>query len=182
MKDVFQGTEISLRVYLLQPTGNSINLPYSTVVIDSSALRIGIDSAPIGTTTGTPAAFQNSFTVNTSISAFEGTIDLNTSGIDTLIGSNSTVDVVFSMDVDQGTGVEQLVEESITVKAQLMAPGATGTVPNDNAIGENVALGTFVKKVGDDGERIMLKDSTGTYGVFISVGSDGEIKFDKITL
>lgn len=179
---LFQGDTIGVELTCLtaNPTGG-LSSPYSKVTLTGYSLRVGIGSTPTGSGTDTPAALQTSFTLNGDDTTFSGTLALNTSGINTLIGSASSVAAVFEIELTSGSEVTTIYQGAITLKADLLETGATVPTPTDEYYTKNQSNQLFAQAVPtQNGTEYYIPNQAGTFATKLWTDVDGAFRSTQV--
>lgn len=180
---VFQGNVIDLKITVVDPTGSLSGAAYSKVALGSYGLRASIGATPTGTSGGpTPLALQNTFTWDSLDNSFSGSLECNTAAIDSHIGSAASAAAYFEVNLTiSGTRIT-ILQEVFTLKAVVDEATSTAPTPTDTYLTGADSLALFVKKVGNNGEVIVLKSPGGIYGLELGVSDTGEMISNVITL
>lgn len=183
---LIQGEVINFQVFFVQPTGNPV-APLEYVDFSGSTLEIGIcggTGQPTGTLDDpdpTTAAYQNVFSEITN--GFSGQLDLRTQEIADLIGSGSSKSSTFEVELTPPAenGIKYL-QTPVTIKAAVIEPGSTVPQPKGDYLLKTEAEAGYVKKVGDDGDTIIMTSPNGRYQRILGVRDDGSRQDDVIDL
>lgn len=179
--DLYQGNVMPVELYLYEPnpTGGQTN-PYAVITEEQTVKLALVTPDADGSPTIHASLTFSSF--NSATGSYTGNFSLNTAEINTLIGSADSVTTTFEIQIQGGGLYATEYRQSIVVNAKGLASGSPVVVGSETYPTDDQANAKFAKKVGDAGESIILKDSTGTYGVILYVDSNGEFKADKLTI
>lgn len=183
LPSLFQSNVRTLRVQVVDPTGNLSN-PYSLVDLSSYGMRVSVGdpALTIGTTGGTVLALQDTFVWNSGGSYFEADLALNTSNIDTFLGTLSNRTANFEINLTLSGNRITILQTSLVLKAVVDELTSVAPSPVDQYLTAAECKALFVKLVGDLGQRIVFRSANGVYGREIGVNDDGTGLDDIITL
>lgn len=180
---IFQGNVIDIKVAVVDPTGSLAGAAYSKVNLGSYGLRVSIGATPTGTSGGpTPLALQNTFTWDSVDNSFSGSLACNTSAIDSHIGSAASQTAYFEVNLTLSGDRTTILQETFTLKAVVDEATTTAPTPTDSYLTSAEVLALFVRKVGANGDVIVLKSPSGIYGRELGVADDGSAIDNIITL
>jgi len=161
-----QSDTITLQIQVVDPTGN-FSQPYALVDMAGSGLNVSVGSTPSGNSVTDPPAFQDTFTWDANSKTFTGDLELNTSGIDTLIGAAAAVSVYFEVNVT-GTGRFKLFQGQTTILAGVAKPTSTVPAPSKVYLDKSEVLALLSQKL----DRLM-KSPSGTWTRELGISDDG---------
>lgn len=179
----FQGNVIDLKITVVDPTGSLSGAAYSKVNLNGYGVRVSIGAQPTGSSGGpTPLALQTSFTWDASDSSFSGSLECNTSAIDTHIGTSASATAWFEVNLTLSGNRTTILQETFTLKAVVDEATSTVPTPTDSYLTAAESRSTFQPRVGAAGDVLVLKSANGVYGLEIGVSNTGEMTTNVITL
>jgi len=179
---LFQSNVASLQISVVDPTGD-LGSPYSIVDEQGASLRVAVGATPTGTAGGpTPLALQDTFSYDSSSHWFTGTLDLNTAGVNSHIGANSSATAYFEVNLTLAGNRTTILQTTFLLKAVVDELTATVPTPTDQYLTKAEMLSTFARLVGANGQTIILKSPGGIYGRELGVNDDGTAIDNIITL
>lgn len=179
---LYQSNSQDLIIQVIDPTG-AFSTPYSIVDLNGKGLRVAVGATPTGTSGGpTPLALQTSFTWDSTNKWFTGSLALNTAAVDSFIGAAASAQAYFEINLTDSGNRETLFQSTFQLSA--VVDEATSTVPNptDSYLTAAESFATFAKRVGGNGETIVLKSPGGIYAREIGIADDGSLIDNIITL
>jgi len=177
-----QGDTVSLVVQLLEPNpAGGIVAPYSIIPVSGLTLRIGIGTPTAATGSASPGIFQNTFTLDTTLNTFTGTLIITASTVQTLLGSATEGQSTFEIEVSESGNYTTVFQETCTLKAELIEGTATPPAPVDSYMTANETIATFVPKNGSPGIGFTLVSADGLQTILIYCGNDGTLHADPVT-
>lgn len=176
---LYQGNNQQFEITVVEPTGLQAS-PYSKVNLASATLRVSIGSTPTGTAGGpTPLALQTSWTYDSTNNKFTGSIALNTAAIDSHIGTAASATAYFEINLVESGERETIFQTAFTLKAVVDEATSTAPTPTDTYLTRNESLAMFVKKQGDAGDAIILRNAAGTFEVTLYCDVNGNLAVDS---
>ena len=172
----YRGDVLPLKIFLLERTG-SIRTPFTRVTDATLTVTAGI--VP-------PAAPTSSILAQASLTFltdhWEGTLDLGTAEIVTLLGSATEAGTTFEVEVAAGTGERSTeYQAAVTVRADGFQSGTPAPVAGVTYPTHAEVSAGYVKKVGAAGEGITLTSPDGTKQAILWLTNDGEFRADPVT-
>lgn len=181
--DIFQGNVIDFKVTIVDPTGSVSGAVWSKADMGSYGLRMAIGATPTGTSGGpTPLALQNSFTWDPVDKSFSGSLECNTSAIDSHIGSAASAPAYFEINLTLAGNRITILQETFTLKAVVDEATSTAPTPTDVYLTKAECLALFAKFVNGAGDTIIVKSPGAIYGRELGIGDDGAPVDNIITL
>lgn len=174
---IFQGAVINLDVTLLQDDDRYPNPPYTKIDPATASLDVGIGA--YNTDSGaTPSFRQNSFTQNSTLQKYTGTLTITEATAKTLLDATSAnyVELRFTIHV----GSEQVIDLPVKLYTHTRGSGATDPAPTDEYLTKAQIEQLFSKKVMGAGESITLTSPDGTRFAVLYVDDDGATHFDAL--
>jgi len=127
-------------------------------------------------------ALQDTFSYDSSSHWFTGTLDLNTAGVNSHIGANSSATAYFEVNLTLAGNRTTILQTTFLLKAVVDELTATVPTPTDQYLTKAEMLSTFARLVGANGQTIILKSPGGIYGRELGVNDDGTAIDNIITL
>jgi hypothetical protein len=124
----------------------------------------------------TPLAEQTSWSKNTSTNVFSGTLNLNTSAMNTYI--SATKAPYFELEVSDGTNRVKILQEVCAVAQSLLPVTTTSPDPSRVYLDYNENMGIFVPRVMGNGESITIPSPNGAYQRILGCNDDGTRRDD----
>lgn len=124
----------------------------------------------------TPLAEQTSWTKDTSRNVFSGTLNLNTSAMNTYIDGDKTP--YLELEISDGTNRVKILQETCAVAISLMPVATTSPNPSRVYLDFNEIFGLFVPRVLGNGESITIPSPNGAYRRIIGCNDDGTARDD----
>lgn len=165
---IYQGSKLPLRWYPIKPSA-----AFSFVYVDLDSLTLDI---AIGARAGAEAilARQNVWTVGNQY--LEGTLNLNTTEMNTAVGSSDAYSTFFEISLSVGGDARPVYQESISILSVVIGPAAASALP--------AAAVEFLTREQQDaryvkwsentpGNAIELKSPDSTKLLLVGVNNDG---------
>ncbi len=179
---LFQSNSPTLRVYFVDPSGNLAS-PFTLVDLSAYGLRVSIGATPTGTSGGpTPLTLQDTFSWNAAGKYFTADLNLAVVAIDTFIGTAASNSAFFEVNLTLAGNRDTILQIPCTLKAVVDELTSTSPTPTDQYMTKAESVATFQKKVGDLGQRLVLRSPSGVYGVELGCDDDGSFIANVITL
>lgn len=162
---------VPFEVCIVEPdlTGTGIDR-FSRVDISNLSLSIAIHS---GFDTASPLAYQNTFTKDEELNVFSGELALNTSAMNTYIGSDSTKSAYIEFEIQEGTARSKIYIGTITLQNAVTQVSTTAPTPSDEYFTKAQTTAQFVQKILPAGEQITITSPSGTYQRILGVDDGG---------
>jgi len=184
LANAYQYGKIKFRIYPVRPNGNVTGTLYSVLDLDNLTLKMGIGAKAGGEDLlayTAPGSWSKVYDSGASGPGyFSGELDLNTTEMNTAIGSASSVSSFFEIQLGDSSDYRTAYSAAITVNATVMTSGAAASLPTAAAeyyTKEEVA-GLFAKLYGS--ETITLQSPDGTRFRTLGVDNDGNAIDDLI--
>jgi hypothetical protein len=179
MPDLFQSNTVTLQVQIVDPASTQIGTP-SIVDMGTFGLRAAVGPSPMGTTGPTLLALQDTFTWDSANKWFTADLALNTTGVDTYIGSQPQASAFFEINLTYAGGRITILQVPLLLRA--VCDELTGTVPTptDQYLTKAECLALFVKYINDAGKTITLTSPTTGKLVELGANDDGSFMADSI--
>lgn len=171
---LYQEDILDLDIAALRPTGNLFAPFFERILLNGYDLRVSIG------TPGVELAAVNSFALSDDGYRLLGQLNLNTTGINTLLATadaSATFEVILSL----GATVRHRTSQAIALKRSVYTAGSLVPPVSDSALGVLQADRTFARKEGRAGEGIILVSPDGTKKLFLYVDDDGVLQSPQIT-
>lgn len=178
-----QGDTLAIEFSIVEPAPSLGVGKVAYVSLAPYSLKIGVGGQPLGNGSVTPAALQTSWTLSADNYTYSGSLALNTTEINTLIGSAHSVAAWFEIEVRVVAtgGYETVFGKLTSLRAQLIAAGSSTPVsPDSPALSVAEAFATYVPRVGQAGGSIILISSDGAYAVQLYCHTDGSFQATPI--
>lgn len=177
-----QGDTVGLEISVVEDNPSGGFGGVSLVNLGSYSLKVAIGATPLGDGSVTPFALQTSWTLNDAQNKWTGSLALNTTALNTWLGTASTKQAWFEIEIrDTATGnYETIYGGTVTIRAQLISAGSSIPVPSDVALGTAEAAATYVRKQGEAGGSIILTSPDGTKRVQLYCDDDGTFHADVL--
>lgn len=171
-----QGDSLKLRIWLL--SGFSRLDPYNKIPVSGVTLQVAL-----GTRTGSVTAYytqQFTWTPSDDLGQpfFAATLALNTTAVNTLLGSNSSGLAWFEVKMVQSGVPVTVLSKQVTVQASVIKDGGVVVPAPLTPLSVEAAASMFVKVVHRGTFDVMYDD---TIGFRISCDADGAAHFDPIS-
>ena len=122
-----------------------------------------------------PLAEQSTWTKDTNENTFSGEFDLNTSNLNTLVGSNTSIQAYFQFTaVDSAGGRRVLYQETVTVTNSVIQPTTTSPDPVVTYYTAAETDGLFLKAVNGAGVQLTMISPSGNYQRIWGVDDAGQ--------
>lgn len=166
--DLFQSNTISLQVQVVDPTADFRN-PYSTVDLNGYGLRASVGEPPTGASGGpTPLALQDTFTWDAVNKWFTADLALNTTAVNTYIGSAPLATAYFELNLTLAGARTTLLQQPFTLRAVVDELASTVPTPTDIYLPKSEILALLAAKL----DKVMLSPS-GTWARELGISDDG---------
>lgn len=164
-------------IVIVEPNLEVIGFPrWNRVDISNLSIRAAINDT---LDTASPLSYQPTFTKDESSNVFSGELDLNTSALNTWIGSSSSKSAYFEIELQEGTAVTKIYQALIEVKNSVVQIGVTSPSPVDSYLTTASADQQYARKVGAAGEQFTITSPGGVYQRVFGV-DDGGNAIDQI--
>jgi hypothetical protein len=160
-------------VVLIEPDPDGGAHDFVRVDITDLSLKMAINDT---LEDSTPLAEQTSWSKNTSTNVFSGTLNLNTSAMNTYI--SATKAPYFELEVSDGTNRVKILQEVCAVAQSLLPVTTTSPDPSRVYLDYNENLGIFVPRVMGNGESITIPSPNGAYQRILGCNDDGTRRDD----
>lgn len=179
---LFQGNTQDFEITFVDPP-TSLQGSYTKADVGTDGLRVAIGQTPTGTAGGpTPLAIQTSWTWSSSNKNFSASIALNTTDIDSYIGTAASKSAYFEVNLTTGGNRITILQTQFTLFAVVDEQTSTTPATGDRYLTAAESIAAFVKFINDNGATIVLKSPGGIYGREIGVADDGSAIDNIITL
>jgi hypothetical protein len=177
-ENIFQGSSIPFKVFLVKPVPGAVGRPFfSQVAIDNVLLRM-----TVGPRAGAESilAYQDTWTKQTALDTegksgyFYAALDLNTTALNTAIGSSETYATYLELQISEGSW-RPVAQTSMLVTAVVRDVTGASVLPTpaDAYYTKAQIEAMFLKKYADDGDRLVLRN--GSHSVELACGADGTL-------
>ncbi len=169
---------VNLRIQLLNVNASGgYATPYT--IINTATKPDGL-KVSVGSLGGaSPLASADLTTFDSTYNFFTGTLDLNTSALNTAVGSSSTYATYLEIKALDGSDYVTLASDALTIRNYVYNPaGATVPDPSDSYYTSAQIISGFVAKMGAAGDTIRLLSPDGTKAVILGCRDDGTFQVD----
>ena len=177
---VTQGEVYNLYVYFVEDSGLGIASPYSLVTLSGLSLETSIGNKNPVAAKSTPDIYQNSFSVNTTLNRFEGSLTIADSDAETLLGSNTSVKTHFSFKIIDGATEQDYIFD-VVLSASVAPSSNTAPTPAIQYVTKTLGDQRYVNVVGEAGQIIILTSPDGTKQIALGCDDNGAFTSDVIT-
>jgi len=177
---ITQGEVYNLNVYFVEDSGQGIANPFDLVTLSGLGLEVSVGNKNPVAAKSTPAIFQNSFSVNTTLNRFEGSLTIADSDAETLLGSNTSVKTSISFKIIDGSTEQDYIFD-VVLSASVAPSSNTAPTPAIQYVTKTGGDQTYVKVVGSAGSVIILTSPDGTKQIALGVDDNGAFTSDVIT-
>jgi hypothetical protein len=160
-------------VVIVEPNPSGGQNSFVRVDITDLSLKMAINET-LGS--ATPKAEQTSWVKDTSRNVFSGTLDLNTSAMNTYIDGDKSP--YFELEIYDGTNRVKILQETCDVAQSLMPVTTTSPDPARVYLTFDEQKGIFVPRVMGAGETISITSPNGSYRRIIGCNDDGTARDD----
>jgi hypothetical protein len=184
LSNAYQYGKLKFRIYPVRPNGNVTGTLYSVLDLDNLTLKMGIGAKAGGEDLlayTAPGSWSKVYDSGSSGPGyFSGDLDLNTTEMNTAIGSASSVASFFEIQLGDSSDYRTAYSAAITVNATVMTGGAASAIPDpaDEYYTKSETSGLFVPRSGS--ESITLVSPDGTWQRVLGVDNDGNAIDDLI--
>ncbi len=168
MPDLFQSNTKTLQVQFVDPAPTPLQIP---TVADMAAygLRASVGSKPTGSSGGpTPLALQDTFTWDAVNKWFTADLALNTTAIDTYIGSADSIQAWFELNLTLAGTRTTVIQTTFTLRAVVDELISNVPTPTDVYLPKSEILALLAAKL----DKVM-KSPSGTWARELGIGDDG---------
>lgn len=155
-------------VVIVEPNPDGGPNSFVRVDITDLSLKMAINET-LGS--ATPKAEQTSWVKDTSRNVFSGTLDLNTSAMNTYIDGDKSP--YFELEIYDGTNRVKILQETCDVAQSLMPVTTTSPDPARVYLTYEEMLGIFVPRVMGPGETLTWRDFNGNNLRIFGTRTDG---------
>lgn len=152
IRDLYQEDAYTIDLIAVRPTGKTV--PYYEIIsLSGYAPNVYVGPA------GAPAATATGWTTSADGKTVTGVLDMNTSGITTLLTANS-VTTIFEVKLSSGASNTSRVQQNVTVRKSVGVVGSPSAPPGQLALGSTDADRLYLRKEGLPGDAITLTSPT----------------------
>lgn len=173
---------VNLRIQMLAVNASGgFATPYTVInsATKPDALKVSIGSLGAAS----PLASADLTTFDGTNNMFTGELNLNTSSLNTAVGSLSSYSTIFEVKALDGSDYVTLASEVLTIRNVVYNPSGTEIpVPADSYYTSAQIVSGFVKKMGEAGGTIRLTSPDGTKAAILGCRNDGTLQVDYETL
>lgn len=164
---------IPFEVVIVEPDLTSPGLlKFSRVSVANLSLSMSLNET---VDDAAPLAYQNTFTKDTTTNVFTGSLNLNTSGLNTWLGSTDDKTAYFEIEVTEGSDLQKIYLAQVTVKQSVLPAGATVPSPVDQYYTIAQTESQFLKPVSPAGVMHTITSANGLYQRIIGVDDGGNV-------
>lgn len=164
---------VPFEVVFVEPDLQAVGLPgWARVDISNLSISIALNDT---FDDASPLAYQNTFTKDETLNVFSGSLSLNTSALNTWIGSSDSKAGYFEIEIQEGTNVLKAYQATVTVKNSVAQVGATVPSPVDEYFTKAQTTAQFVPKVMPAGEQITITSPGGVYQRILGIDDGGNV-------
>lgn len=185
---LLQFSDFNGGVITLPPFNKYENVPFEIVIVEDDVTAVGppkfsrVDISPLSMSialndtydVATPLAYQNTFAKDEIFNVFSGSLSLNTSALNTWLGSSTYKDGIFEIEIQEGSNVSKIYQATVRVNNSVAQVGATVPSPADEYYTKAQADQQFVKPVGDAGRQVTLTSPGNVYQRIFGVDDNGQ--------
>jgi len=178
LPDLFQSNIISLQVQIVDPAATATFPQVSSTqytVVDGSAfgMRAAVGDSPHGTAGDTPAALQDTMVWDAPSQSFKGDLALNTTGIDSLLGSGAVKTAYFELNLTLlGTRIT-ILQTTFNLKAVVDELNNNVPTPTNQYLTSAEITSQFMPQKGAPGQTFILVSPDGTKSYEFGVDNNG---------
>lgn len=178
---LFQSNTQQFQIYIVDPVDQFGG--YSVVDMANSGLRMAIGDTPTGASGGpTPLTLQDTWPWNAAGKYFSASLALNVGAVDAFIGSLASKQAYIEINETLSANRTTLFQGTVTLKAVVDELTAVVPTPTDQYLTKPEIIGGFVRKIGINGDRIVLPSANGVYALELGCNDDGTMAANVITL
>lgn len=166
---------VPLRVIILEPDPTEGSRRFARVDISNLALQVSINQTY---DTASPLAQQGTWTKDELLNEFSGELALNTAGLNTYLGSSSTMPAYIEIEITEGTARSKIYVAGITLQNAVAQVSSVAPTPLDEYYTKAQIEQQFVKKVMAANETLTFTTPDGTYQRVLGAG-DGQNPIDQ---
>jgi hypothetical protein len=168
---------VPFAITIVEPALNARGVDrFSTVSIAPLSLSVAIHS---GFDTVSPLAYQTTWTKDQTNNIFSGELALNTSAMNTFIGSGDTAQGYLEIEIQEGTARSKIYRAQVDLKNAVTQVGSAVPTPVDEYLTKAQTTAQFWPKVGRAGEQVTITSPGGIYQRIFGV-DDGGNAVDQI--
>lgn len=177
---LFENNLQPFTVQFLQPQPNP-QAPFSILDVHGQNFRMSLGATPLaGNGSVTPLALQTAWTWNASAMRYEGTLALNTVGLDTYLGAKAQIQCTFELNLVDNTGAyATILQELLTLFAVLDSANTTTPTPTAIYLTAPQILATYFPRVGGAGDILTFTSPDGNWQRILGVDNTGT-PFDTV--
>lgn len=162
---------VPFEICIVEPSLVALGLErFSRVDISAVSLSVAINDT---FDDATPLAYQNTFTKNEDTNVFSGELSLNTSALNTYVGSADSKTAYFEIEIQEGTARLKIFTAVVTIQNGVTQVGTVAPSPVDEYVTKAAADAQYVRKVMPAGEQITITSPSGTYQRILGVDDGG---------
>jgi len=170
----FQGDVVPIQIQFVEPNPNKGPNDFNILDVSSMAIRFGIGSTPTGTAGGpAPYITQYTWSKDTNENYVYANVAFNTAGVATAIGSAASTTAYLEIEVTEGSAVSTVIQELITIKAEVLEAASVEVAPGETSLSLEVAAQMFLKKHADPGDTLTMPSQDGTKITVLYTHDDG---------
>lgn len=176
-----QGDTMAVELYLLEPnTSGGLSSPLTLLTETSYTVKVGIVTPHATTPTAHAVLTLTVDPDNSNNGKYYGSLPLG-AGITTLLGSGTSADATFEVEISSAGDVDTPVQVACKVKAGGITNSTPDTSAGDTYPTHAEANNTYVRQVMLPGQSIQMSSADGVAKFLIYVGSDYAIHMDPVT-
>ena len=168
---LFKYQDLPLTVCLVEESTTS-SLPfYERKSVNGVSLRISLNDT---LDDASPLCQQATWTADASTNTFSGTLSLNTAGMNSYVGSASSVTAYFQIEFSQGgAGWTPIFQQQVTVKNSVTQPTTTQPDPVERYYTAQEADGLFLTPIMRQGLQLVAISPSGNWQRVWGVDDNG---------
>ncbi len=164
---------VPFEVVFVEPDLEAVGLPaWARIDISNLSISVALNDT---FDDASPLAYQNTFSKDETLNVFSGSLSLNTTALNTWIGSSDSKSAYFEIELSEGTNVIKAYQTTVTVKNSVSQINATVPSPVDEYYTKAQTSAQFVQKVMPAGEQITITSPGGVYQRVLGVDDGGNL-------
>ncbi len=169
---LFQSNVQDFIIQIVDPTGN-LSVPNTIVDMGGKGLRVSVGATPTGSSGGPTPLALIAGTWDSTNKWFTAALALNTTDVDTYIGSLSEKSAYFELNITESGNRNTILQSTFTIRAVVDELGSTVPSPTDQYLTRAESEAAFLKKKEGAGITWVAVSPNGIYGRELGVADDG---------
>lgn len=160
-----------IEVAIVRPDSEDPLRSWSRLDVSNISLRAALS---LVYDTATPIAETTVWDKVESLNVFRGDFVLNTAAVNTAIGSETSIEVLFEIEMIEGTSRVKLYTATTTLAQGVLQPTTTSPDPTREYFDKWESLGQFLRPRNDPGQTLTLVSPNSNHEVTYGIDDNGQ--------